>query len=153
MSEHTFEGFTIVADLSTEQRDELATVTTEVSYAAGERVFDQGGHADRCFLIRSGRIVLQANRPGAEPDVVQTLGPGDVLGWSWLVPPYRWRLDAVATEPTTALCVDATALRAMADQDPALGYALALRLVAALADRLMGTRARLMDVYRSPRER
>ena len=153
MSEHTFDGFPIVADLTAEQRDELATVTREVSFAAGERVFDEGGNANCCYLIRSGRIVLQANRLGAEPDVVQTLGPGEVLGWSWLVPPYRWRLDAVAVEPTTTLCIDAVALRAMAAQEPALGYAVSLRLVEGLVDRLMSTRARLMDVYRSPRER
>jgi hypothetical protein len=75
-----------------------------------------------------------------------------VLGWSWLLPPYRWRFDGVAAVPVTAIEIDAVRLREVADQDCSLGYLILVRLVEALADRLQGTRARLIDMYASPRE-
>jgi CRP/FNR family transcriptional regulator, cyclic AMP receptor protein len=96
---------------------------------------------------------LTTEVPGRGAVVVQTLGPGDVLGWSWLIAPHRWHFRAVAIEPVTALELDTARLQALADQDPALGYPLTLGLFAAMLDRLQSTRARLLDLYRSPRER
>ena len=145
--------FAVLGGLSAEQRGTVAATGREVSYAAQELVFDEGQPAEGCWLILSGRIALTTEVPGRGSVVVQTLGPGDVLGWSWLIAPRRWHFRAVAVEPVAALELDTVRLRALADEDPALGYPLTLGLFASLLDRLQSTRARLLDLYRSPRER
>ena len=84
---------------------------------------------------------------------MQTIGAGDVLGWSWLVPPHHWHFGATATTAVTAVRLDTAALRGMGEDDPALGYQVALALMSALLSRLQSTRARLLDLYGSPRDR
>lgn len=84
--------------------------------------------------------------------VVQTLGPGELLGWSWLVPPFRWDFGARAITTVTAAELDGGLLRELADKDPAFGYALTRALFEVLAHRLRATRARLLDLYRSGRD-
>jgi CRP/FNR family transcriptional regulator, cyclic AMP receptor protein len=145
--------FAVLGALSAEQRRAVAATGREVGYSARDVVFEEGQPADGCWLILSGHVALSTEVPGRGPVVVQTLGPGEVLGWSWLIAPRRWHFRAVAVVPVEALELDTSQLRALADQDPALGYALTLGLFAALLDRLQSTRARLLDLYRSPRER
>jgi CRP-like cAMP-binding protein len=98
-------------------------------------------------------VALATPVPGQGLVVVHTLGPGDVLGWSWLVPPCRRRYTATTAGPVSAVRLDTARLRALADADPALGYPLALGLLEAVALRLQSTRSRLLDLYGSPRER
>jgi len=83
---------------------------------------------------------------------VQTLAPGELLGWSWLVPPYYWHFTAVAKAEVSAVEFDAARLRVLADGDPALGYPLALGLFEMVVARLQSTRSRLLDLYGSPRD-
>jgi CRP-like cAMP-binding protein len=144
-------GFDLLADLTPAQLERVAELGRVVEFRAGQRIIEEGREANRCWLLRSGQVALQTPLPSAAAVTVQTLGPGDVLGWSWLLPPYRWRFDGVATVPVTAVELDAVRLRELADQDCSLGYAISVRLVEALAERLHGTRARLIDMYRSPR--
>lgn len=144
-------GFPLLADLAPPQLEKIAAIGKVVTFAAGERIIEEGREANRCWLIRSGQVALETRLPNAASSRVQTLGPGDVLGWSWLLAPYRWRFDGVATVPVTAIELDAIRLRELADQDCSLGYAVAVRLVEALAERLHGTRARLIDMYGSSR--
>ena len=144
-------GFPLLADLTQAQLERVAALGHSVTFAAGHRIIEEGRSAERCWLIRSRRVALQTPLPNKASSTVQTLGAGDVLGWSWLLAPYRWRFDGVATEPVTAIELDAVRLRELAAQDSSLGYSLALRLGEALADRLHGTRARLIDMYGSPR--
>jgi CRP/FNR family transcriptional regulator, cyclic AMP receptor protein len=145
--------FPLFAALSPQQCETVAAHAQTITLPAGRRLFEQGEAADRCWLIRSGRVTLDVEVLGAGRQVVQTLGAGDVLGWSWLVPPYRWQLGAETTEPVVAELLDGTALRAVADRDPSCGYPLALGLIAALLPRLQSTRARLLNLYGSPRDR
>jgi CRP/FNR family transcriptional regulator, cyclic AMP receptor protein len=130
----------------------LAEVGRDVSYPSGKRLITEGGVADRCWLIRRGRVVLDTHVPGRGDIVVQTLGPGHLLGWSWLVPPYRWRFGARVGEPVEAIEFDARALSEFASADPEFGRALTLMLFEALLDRLEASRARLLDLYRNPAE-
>ncbi|WP_163507181.1 Crp/Fnr family transcriptional regulator [Fodinicola acaciae] len=125
----------------------------DVTFAAGERIFAEGEPATTCWMIRDGLVALDTVAPGRGTLVVQTLGPGDLLGWSWLVPPYRWHFGAVATIETRASAVDAARLRDISDADPEFGYAMAKKLLAALLDRLQHTRARLLDLYAVPHDR
>lgn len=128
----------------------IAETAADVRYGAGERLFAAGERAEFCWVIHSGLVELTTTVPGRGDLVVQTVGRGDLLGWSWLVPPYRWHFDATALEPTSALRLDAGRLRAIAEQDPAFGYALTRTLFEVLLHRLQGTRARLLDLYRNP---
>jgi CRP/FNR family transcriptional regulator, cyclic AMP receptor protein len=145
--------FSLLHRLTAAQRAKVASAAREVVFPARQRIFDEGQEASGCWLIRHGRVALDTVAPGRGAIVVQTLGPGDVLGWSWLVPPRRWHFGAVAVDEVHAVALDTTKLRALAEADPALGYPLALGLFDAVLQRLQSTRARLLDLYGSPRER
>ncbi|MBF6223063.1 cyclic nucleotide-binding domain-containing protein [Nocardia abscessus] len=141
-----------LAALSKEELTTLVRAGRDVAFPAGHRVIGEGRPADRCWLIRHGRILLDAQVPGRGNVVLQTLSGGDLLGWSWLVPPYRWHFGAVTAEPVEAVEFDAATLNELADRDPRFGRALALMLFEALLERLQATRARLLDLYQNPSE-
>jgi CRP/FNR family transcriptional regulator, cyclic AMP receptor protein len=144
-------GFGIFAGLSAAELELVASTAGTVRFETGQRVFHEDTPASGCWLIHDGCVALDLMIPGRGQIVVQTLGPGDVLGWSWLLPPYQWHFGAAALRPTTATELDTDQLRALADQDPRFGYALTLSLFQACAQRLQATRARLLDLYRSPK--
>ncbi len=141
-------GIATFSHLSPAERAVISGTTRVVQFPAGERLFDEGESADGCWLIQEGRIALDIAVPGRGDVVVQTLGPGDLLGWSWLVAPFRWHFGARAVQPTTAVAFDTARLRELAEADPAFGYALVLTLFTAVLQRLQTTRARLLDLYR-----
>ena len=128
----------------------LAGCAANVVVESGERLFAEGEVADRFWVIRHGRISLEVNSPGSGQLMVETLGPGSVVGWSWLVAPYRWRFDAVAQEQIRAVVFDVGCLRAKMDSDPEVGYQLMSRFVPIIVDRLQATRLRLLDLYGAP---
>jgi len=128
----------------------LAGFGTEVSFPAGRRVLVEGQSADRCWLIRRGQILLDARVPGRGDVVIQTLAGGDLLGWSWLVPPRQWHFGARTAEQVDAVEFDADRLIEAAHADPGFGFALTSMLFEALLERLQATRARLLDLYRNP---
>ncbi|WP_067857055.1 Crp/Fnr family transcriptional regulator [Nocardia shimofusensis] len=145
-------AFPRLASLSRANLAVLAAIGREVSFPAGQRVLVEGQPADRCWLIRTGRILLDARVPGRGDVVIQSLGSGDLLGWSWLVPPQQWHFGARAAERVEAVEFDAARLLDAARTDPEFGFALTSMLFAALLDRLQATRARLLDLYRNPGE-
>jgi CRP/FNR family transcriptional regulator, cyclic AMP receptor protein len=145
--------FALFDRLTAAQRATVARTAAAVAYPAGTRLFDDGDDALGCWLIAAGQLALESSVPGRGQVVVQTLGPGDVLGWSWLVPPHHWHFSATAVTPLTGFRLDTVWLRALAQQDPALGYPLALGLIEGLLARLQSTRVRLLDLYGSPRDR
>ena len=134
-------------ELDAHEQEAVLRTAHEVSYDDGDRLFVEGGRADHCWLIQHGRVALDTAVPGRGHVVIQTLGPGDLLGWSWLVPPYRWHFGARAIGTVEATAFDADQLRGLADQDPRLGYALTRQLLVVVLDRLQSTRARLLDLY------
>lgn len=125
----------------------LAEAATVVAIPARQRIFEDGGNASRFWLIRSGRVALDFQIPGQGLVTVETLGMGDVLGWSWLFPPYRWVFGALALTQAEAFEFDGPAVHARLDTDPGLGYELTRRFVAVVANRLQATRFRLLDLY------
>lgn len=128
----------------------LAGCATNVAYAAGEALFGEGQQAERFWVIRHGRVTLAVASPGTGQLPIETLGPGSVVGWSWLVAPYRWRFDAVASEPTAAVVFDVACLRTKMDADPKIGYLVLSRFVPLIVERLQATRLRLLDLYGAP---
>ncbi|MFI5719562.1 Crp/Fnr family transcriptional regulator [Nocardia sp. NPDC051750] len=145
-------GFASLAALDSDDLGTLARAGREVSFPAASRVIQEGQPADRCWLIRSGRIRLDARVNGRDDIVLQTLDSGDLLGWSWLVPPYRWHFGALTLEPVDAVEFDSVTLTRLCEDDPRFGRALILALFEALLVRLQATRARLVDLYRNPAE-
>lgn len=131
----------------------IAGCAANERFDADQYVFREGEAADKFYLIRHGRVALEVRVPGRKPLIVDTLEAGDILGWSWLVPPYRWILDARAVELTRAVSLDAKCLRGKLDSDHTLGYELFKRFIPVMAERLMAHRLQLVDMYGQPEER
>jgi CRP/FNR family transcriptional regulator, cyclic AMP receptor protein len=142
LGEHPF-----FADMAAEHLDLLAGCGRNEVFPAGTVLAHQGDPAERFHVLRTGRVALSIDVARREPLVIATLGPGDVLGWSWLFPPYSWRFDVEATSETHAIGLDGVCLRAKCDADPVLGYALMRRFAQILVGRLEATRLQLVDVY------
>ena len=120
---------------------------SNVRFNAGEFIFEEGREADVFYLIREGKVALEVVAPGHGNLTIETLGGGDMLGWSWLIPPYRWRFDARAVEMTRAIALDGKCLRAKCKEDHELGYELVKEVASTLGQRLDATRLRLLDIY------
>lgn len=127
----------------------IAGCATNVVFEAGQMIFREGEPANRFYLIRQGRVALEVHAAGVGTITIQTLDSGDILGWSWLVPPYRWHFDARAVELTRAIALDGECLRHKCEQDHSLGYELLKRFAEIITQRLQATRLQLLDVYSS----
>ena len=125
----------------------IAGCTRNVRFDAGQYLFHAGDPADEFYLVRHGRVALELPVPGRDVVAFQTAGEGDVVGVSWLVPPYRWLHDARAVDLVRAIGVDAKCLRKKCDDDHNVGYAMMQRFVPVLVDRLQATRLQMLDVY------
>jgi CRP/FNR family transcriptional regulator, cyclic AMP receptor protein len=116
-------------------------------FEPGAFVFREGDAADSFYAIRQGAVALEIHVPAREPVIIETLHEGDLLGWSWLFPPYRWSFDARALEPVGAIAFDGACLRGKCETDHDLGYELMRRIAQVIIERLQATRLRLLDVY------
>jgi CRP-like cAMP-binding protein len=142
LAEHPF-----FRDLAPGDIQYLTGCAKNARFEAGQMIFREGEDADQFYLIRDGRVALENFTPGRGPTPILTLGAGDPLGWSWLVPPYKWRFDASAIETTRVFALDGKCLRGKCDQDPRFGYELLKRIAAIIAERLHATRLQMLDVY------
>lgn len=116
-------------------------------FRPGALVARHGDPADTIYLIREGHVALEIGSPGHGRLRVQTIGPDEVLGLSWLVPPYVWSYDAEALDEVRAITIDAACLRAKCEADPAIGYELMKRFMPPIVERLQATRLQMLDVY------
>lgn len=137
----------LFAGLAPEALNEIAGHTDNVCFEAGQQILAEGGSAATLYVLQRGKVVLSARSPGRGHLLVQTLGPGEVLGLSWLIPPYQWHFDAHAVDFVEALAVDAPSIRERMASDPAFGFEMLMRLVPVLVERLQQTRIRLLDLY------
>ena len=125
----------------------LVGCASNVRFNAGEVVFREGEEANRFYLIRQGKVAVETFAPGRGPIIMQTLGEGEVLGWSWLIAPYRWRFDGRAVELTRAIALDGECLRGKCEEDHNLGYELMKRVSHVMEKLVEATRLQLLDVY------
>jgi CRP-like cAMP-binding protein len=125
----------------------VAGCARNVSFAPGEYLFRTSQPADQFFVVRRGRVALEVHSPASGTMVVDTADAGDVVGWSWLVPPYSWLFDARAVEPTGAVAFDGLCLRGKCEEDPRLGYELLKMVSQVMFGRLVAARVRLLDLY------
>ncbi len=118
-----------------------------VHFSPEDRILTEGEAANTFYVLRSGSVALSFFVPGRGGVVIDTLGQGEVLGWSWLFEPYRWQFDAEAREEVAAVAFDGACLRAKCETDPHLGYVLTQRFAKVILGRLQSVRLRVLDVY------
>jgi CRP-like cAMP-binding protein len=144
MSEHAildaFASHSFLDALGEQHRMRLASEVKPFRFAAGDYLAREGQPTDALYLIQSGHVEIGSHltEPGYSP--IQTMGPGDVVGWSWVLPPYQWQFDARASDAVQGLAFEATWLRDQCDQDHELGYHLLRQLLAVVSGRLTATR-------------
>jgi CRP-like cAMP-binding protein len=124
----------------------LADVAMMKEFDAGEVIFREGDPANRFYLILEGEVALESSQEDRAPILIQTIGADDVLGWSWLFPPFYWRFDARATQPTKAIFFYGTWLRESCDRSPEFGYEMMKRMAAVMIQRLQATRRQLAEL-------
>jgi len=127
--------------------DLLASKAYERSFETGGLLVREGDPADEFILVFQGKVALEIAAPERPHTTIQTIGPGEVLGWSWLTPPHKWRLDGRAVKPTRVLAIGAAYLRSLLAEHPTEGYLFLLRVLPVIAQRLENTRLQLMDLY------
>jgi CRP-like cAMP-binding protein len=132
-------------DMSRDHLAVLAKAASHVTFPARYRLFEDGGGASRFWLIRSGAVALDLQVPGQGLMKIDTIRMDELLGWSWLFPPYQWAFGAVSASPVEAFQFDGPAVRACCESDPELGYELTRRLARVVAKRLQATRYRLIS--------
>ncbi|MER8114148.1 cyclic nucleotide-binding domain-containing protein [Streptomyces sp. NPDC094031] len=138
---------TMTTALDPVRRERLMSLAREVSFEASTRLFEEGRRADRFWIVRTGTIALDLRVPGRRPAVIETLGHGELVGWSWHFPPHIWQLGAEATSPVRAWEFDAGPVLGLCDEDPEFGRAIALWVGRVVAQRLHASRVRLLDLY------
>jgi CRP-like cAMP-binding protein len=147
LAEHPF-----LKGLRAEHLKVLVPSAMQTEFQADELIFREGDIANRFYLIQNGRVAIEAPRADGAAAALQVIGDGDVLGWSWLFPPYYWHFDARALKPTSAIFLYGTRLREQCEEDHELGYQLLKRIAQVLIQRLQATRKQLLD-HLSPVEK
>jgi CRP/FNR family transcriptional regulator, cyclic AMP receptor protein len=142
IAEHPF-----FADLEPYYTNLLTGCAANVRFPSGTYIFKEGGEANDFYLIRTGKVALEIFAPQRKPIIVATLGGGDILGWSWLLPPYHWKFHAHAVEETRAIALDGKCLRTKCEANHDLGYEVLKRFAQIIDHRLEATRLQLMDIY------
>lgn len=142
VSEHPF-----FKGLEERQIQLIVGCAKNVRFDEGEVVFHEGDPADQFYFIREGLVAVELMIPQRGFTTLQTVGEGDVLGWSWLLAPYRWRFGARTLQPTRALAFDGKCLRGKCEEDHDLGYELLKRFTNVVTERLEATRLQLLDLY------
>jgi CRP/FNR family transcriptional regulator, cyclic AMP receptor protein len=116
-------------------------------FQKGQMILREGEFANRFYLIESGKIILESGEGFGDPVVIETIGSGDLLGWSWMFPPYVWNFTARAIEPTTAIFFYGTILREYCERDPSLGYELFKRITPVMMRRLQRARRKMLAIH------
>jgi CRP-like cAMP-binding protein len=127
--------------------DLIVGCAQNVRFEADEFIFREGEEANQFYIIRDGKVALEIFSPERGPMIIDTLETGDILGWSWLVPPYQWRFDARVMKAAKAIALDGKCLRTKCEEHHDLGYELLKRFADIMAQRLDAARLQLMDVY------
>jgi CRP-like cAMP-binding protein len=139
-------GQPVLSDLEPADIDLMAGCGHNEVFAAGRYLARADETADRFYIVRQGKVALELHAPTG-PLLIETLGAGDLVGWSWLFPPYRWTYDVEAIDQTRVTVIESACLRAKCDADPAFGYRLMKGFAQVVVDRLQATRFRLLDLY------
>jgi len=122
----------------------LAQAGSDVTFPDRHRLFEEGGRATHFWLVQSGHVTVDVHVPGQGRVAIDSIGMGDLVGWSWLFPPFRWAFGAVAAGPVEAFEFDAGTVREYCASDPAFRAEVTERVAQVLTKRLQSTRNRLI---------
>jgi CRP-like cAMP-binding protein len=125
----------------------LTDCAIPVQFNKGQTILREGEMANRFYLIESGKVVLESGEGFGDPVVIETIGAGDLVGWSWMFPPYVWHFTARAAEPTTAIFFYGTILREYCERDHSLGYELFKRMTPVMMKRLQAARRKMLYLH------
>jgi CRP/FNR family cyclic AMP-dependent transcriptional regulator len=125
----------------------IAGFASTIHYESEKYIFHEGEQATHFYIILEGKVALETFAAERGVITIETIEAGEVLGWSWLFPPYRWHFAARVVEPTMAIVLDGAALRAKGEEDHQLGYELMKRVAQIMMQRLQATRLQLLDMY------
>ena len=142
LKEHSF-----FKDLKQEYIDFIAGCASNVMFKAGEVILRESEEADKFYLIRHGKVAIDISATRQRSITIQTIHDGDILGWSWLIPPHKYRFNAQAVENTVAIALDGKCLREKCEKNHDLGYELLKRLAGVFTQRLEVTRMQLLNIY------
>jgi len=117
-----------------------------VHFNPGEVIFREGELANRFYLIESGSVILESSGRSADHVIVDKVSAGDLLGWSWMFPPYVWHFTARAAERTEAIFFYGTIMREYCERDHSLGYELFKRMSAVMIKRLQAAREKMLAI-------
>lgn len=142
LAEHPF-----FKGLQQEYLDLVVGCASNVRFDAGQKIFNEGEEANQFYLIRVGKVAIELKVPAQREIIIETLHEGDILGWSWLIPPYTWHFDSRALELTRMIALDGKCLRTKCEQDHNFGYELLKRFSSIIVQRFEATRLQLLDIY------
>ena len=137
----------LLAGLDSSFTGTLVGCAGNMRFKPDQYIFREGEEANQFYLIRGGRVSLELRAPQKKPIIIETLDAGDILGWSWLLPPYVWKFDARATTATSLIGLDAKCLRTKCEESHDLGYEVLKRFSQIVERRLEATRLQLLDLY------
>ncbi len=124
----------------------LVDCAMQTEFASGQVIFREGQPANRFYVILEGAVALEAQAPHSAPVLIDTIGAGEVLGWSWLFEPYAWHFTARAVEVTKAIFFYGTWLRERCENEPPFGCELYRRVACVVIERLQSARRRLLEL-------
>src|ERR1700676_1897882 len=136
-----------LAGMNRKQLAYLTDCAMAVQFKEREVIFGEGELANRFYLIETGTVILESNGGISDPVIIDTIGAGDLLGWSWMFPPYTWHFTARAVTPTTAIFFYGTILREYCERDHSLGYELLKRMSAVMTRRMQSARHKMLAVH------
>ena len=136
-----------LAGMNRTQLTLLMDCAISIRFQPGDIILREGNRADRFFLIETGKVVLESGKDHGDPVVVDTIGAGDLLGWSWMFPPYTWQFTARAVAPTRVIFFAGSVLREYCERDHSLGYELLKRITAVMNRRMQNARQKMLGVH------
>ncbi len=144
---NTLENHPFISGFSREHIDLMVGCAKNVVIKENEYLFKEGENANSFYIIRSGKITLEIFSHTKGAIQIQTLHEGDIIGWSWMIPPYKWKFDAKAMEDCRIIELDGKCLRTKCEKDFGLGYELMKRLAHVFEERIHALRLQLIDMY------
>jgi len=141
------EGHPFFKELKPTFLDFIVGCASNVRFKEGETILREGEPADKFYLIRHGKVAIDISATPQRSITIQTISNGEILGWSWLIPPHRYRFNARALEDTRAIALDGKCLRNKCEENHELGYELLKRLANVFTQRLEETRRQLINIY------
>ena len=125
----------------------LADCAMAAHFETGQTILREGEFANRCYLVETGKVVLESGGSVGEPLVIETIGAGDLLGWSWMFPPYVWQFTARAVEPASAIFFYGAMLREYCEKDHSFGFELLKRISAVMVKRLQAAQKQMLSLH------